>query len=173
MDVTKAIQTRQAVRDFAPAPVAADQIDALLDAAGYAPVARGRFNEYLLTAVDDPKLIDELEVTDSGHPFYGAPAVIFVSTTADNQAGYVSAGMIAATIELKATELGLETCTIMGILKMGIEKSPEAMNLLGLPEGYKPAVAVALGQSKKPVSERHFVTPRIRTVKIGAPKAGE
>lgn len=166
MNLTTAIQLRQANREFKATPVAPDQLAALSEAASYAPVARGRYNEYLLTVVTDRQVIDELEAADTGHPFYGAPVVMVLSTTLTNQAGYLSAGMIAQNIELKASELGLASCTILGALKGGIESSVAARTALGLPTDYVPVVAIAIGHPAHELNPRHFVTDRLRTITL-------
>ncbi|HJA73070.1 MAG TPA: nitroreductase family protein [Candidatus Limosilactobacillus faecipullorum] len=166
MNLTNAIKLRQANREFNKTPLTSEEVEQLTDAAGYAPVARGRFNDFLITVVNDPATIDILEADDTGHPFYGAPTVIMISTTLVGQSGFLSAGMIAENIELKATDLGLATCTILGVVKASIEESEAALNSLGLPDDFHPVLAVAVGHPVHELKPRNFVTNRLRTVTI-------
>lgn len=166
MELETAINLRQAVREFKKEPVEEDQLAALVAAGSAAPVSRGHFGDFLLTVITDRTVIDALEESDTGHPFYGAPAVIMISSTRQDQSGCLSAGMIAENIELKAVELGLVTCSILGIVKTGIEGSAKARDLLGLPAEFTPLFAVAVGKPAHQQAPRHFVTNRLRSVTI-------
>jgi nitroreductase len=91
-------------------------------------------------------------------PFYGAPAVIIVShRNQDLQPGieYANVTSIIQTMHLAATNMGLGSVFIWGILEsMRIYPDLDKSALLNLPDGFSPLMGLSVGYPVKPLEER-------------------
>jgi nitroreductase len=78
--------------------------------------------------------------------FYGAPTVIFISCDSSSKWGRLDSGIAAQTIALAAHSLGLGS-VILGLPDAAFTGTREEYfnKLLKFPEGYKFAVAIAIG----------------------------
>ena len=92
MEFTKVLSLRQSNRAFTDEPLTEAQIDALLAAANAAPTCMGRFERLHLTVVQDKAVLDELNAMfqktvgdPAACPTYGAPALIFVSNSLEDE----------------------------------------------------------------------------------------
>lgn len=166
-------------------------MEKLLLAANGAPVGSNLYRDLHLTVVQDRQILDKLgeaaryrfkdkavmekivrTVPGQGSPardtdpFYGAPAVIFIShRRQDLQPGieYCNAACVAMSIHLEATELSLGSVFIWGALEaMRVYPDYDRTGLLHLPDGFEPLLGVAVGYWKEPLPERE-----IRADKIG------
>ncbi|MDF2500225.1 MAG: nitroreductase [Anaerosporomusa subterranea] len=161
-DILKAIKSRRSVRSFSDKQITDNELQAVLEAAQYAPTAGSQPWQFI--AIQKEELINELsnaskEVVKNHevefirkmannkdfHAFYNAPTVILVC---GDESLWTPADCAAATqnILLAAESLGLAACWInFGLFVFSSESGSKYNKLLGIPEGYSPLYSVALG----------------------------
>ena len=169
------LSLRRSCRRYADVPLEEEFLRKILLAANAAPVGSNRTEDIRLTVVTDRTVMDSFSdamerrrqdrealasitekvddepVTEPGRfdPFYGAPAVIFVShRRQDLQPGieYANAMSVAMAMHLEATDLGLGSVFIWGVLEaMRLYPEYDRTRLLGLPEGFEPLLGLAVG----------------------------
>ncbi len=128
MDVMEAIRKRRSAKKYKDKPLAKETIDAILDAAKYAPTARNAqeleykviTNRRLMTRIS-ASISFELRKQNSAAAdrpdfFYGAPLLIIIAGPSDNKWIYHDASIAAENIMLYATSINLGTCFI-GMVK--------------------------------------------------------
>ena len=164
-EVLKAIKNRRSIRNFSNKQIQDNELQAVLEAAQYAPSAGTEPWQFI--AIQREDLINELsdaskEVAKNHevefiramankqdyNTFYNAPTVILVC---GNQSPRVLADCAAATqnILLAAESLGLATCwSNFGLFIFNSERGARYNEVLGILEGYKPLYAVAIGYHK-------------------------
>lgn len=91
---------------------------------------------------------------------YGAPELIIVSTTATDNVGYSNAAIIAHDMSLAAVDEGVGVCHIWGCI-LALATNQELIMKLGIPKGFTPACAVAIGQTNETYLERNIPEDRI------------
>lgn len=163
MDTMKTLLTRQAVRRYPATQITAEQLQQLLQAANAAPVGMGEYDNFHLTVVQSPAVIEQLERFSDRHPYYGAPTVIIVSAKSPGPMELLSIGGIVENMALAATELGLASCDILGAIAMGVAKDSALSRQIGIPTGFHPCFSLAVGQTLAPLSQRTPTTKRITT----------
>lgn len=152
MELQDAIRSRRSHRQYRPEKPARELVDAVLEAARWAPSSCNlQLTEYLV--VDDPELVKKLGERVNGK-FKWAGVYIFLiydpRFTVKRHAAVTSLGAAMQNILLAATEKGLGACPMAGFGKDAAAKS-----LLGIPAPYEIAVAIALGYSSDaPEKER-------------------
>jgi nitroreductase len=170
MELTTAIKLRQSVRGFQDKQVSDEQVQAVLTAAQNAPVAMGDFARVHLTVVQNPQVLEKLNDifaetvgNPEAYPTYGAPTLIVVSNTTEDEDILMGsdAGCIMENMLLAATEQGLGSCFLFGLVQ-ATKDNAEIPQLLGLPEGFRAVSAIAMGYPAAPVAERQ-VGQRIET----------
>lgn len=166
-DVLATIKKRRSVRAFKEAQITADELQAVLKAAIYAPSA-GNQQLWHFTVIQNQELLAELNTSakegaaqfDNEHIrqiaanekfniFYGAPTVILISGKEDGMA--IEADCAAATqnILLAAESIGLGSCWVnLTLFALWGENGKQYKQQLNLPPGYKPVSSVALGYKK-------------------------
>lgn len=154
MDFDQVISKRVSVRSFTEKSLKDDEIKVLLDAANKAPIARGAYDDCALTVISDKELLREM-VEDyqkirsvNKDPIYGAPLFILFSSKKDNTEKYEDAGCLIQNICLKATEMGIGSVYIRGMIN---SLGPDAAYIkkLGLDPEFVPVSGVALGYTEK------------------------
>ena len=161
--VLQAIADRRSIRGYAAEQITEEQLETLLTAARQAPSAKN-CQPWHLSAVQDKALLDEFardyvaiaggdpakaEVKEGYSLFFRAPTVIFISTPVEAPSRYaqIDCGIVAQTIALAAHSIGLGT-VILG-RPMDVFQSPKGPafeKAFKFPEGYKFAIAVAVGK---------------------------
>lgn len=157
METLKAIEMRKSTRSFKKDQISEKELEAILKAACAAPVGKGQYDTIRLTVVQNQDLIDKVSKAAgkvSGNPdakpFYGAPTVIFVSSKASGvNIEHNNAGCIVENMLLAATDLSLSSVYIWGALK-AFQAEPELIKELGVPEGFTPISAAAIGYATDP-----------------------
>ena len=176
MDYFELLTHRRSVRKFTDHPVDDTALEQILLAANAAPVGSNLYGDVHLTVVRDPAVLDRLaeaarhrmqdratmrKITEAiqddeavkrtPDPFYGAPAVIFVSHRKQElQPGieYANAAGIVTAMHLAATALGLGSVYIWGVLEaMRVYPQFDHTDLLQLPEGFEPLLGLAIGHA--------------------------
>lgn len=168
--------SRCSVRSYTGEKPTEKEMNALLRAARSAPVGHREYDRYVITVIEDPALLKEIEEAHAGctgkpdaHPFYGAPSLIVFSAklaggNLDNRY-YSSAACMAEHTHLQACALGLGSCLIWGAIR-SLNTVPELMKKLALPEGFTPVCSVCVGKTDKTFSIRDVPEDRIRTVRL-------
>lgn len=150
MNFDKLIDLRASAREFTDEKVSKDDIDKLVHAANRAPIASGEYDKSRLTVISDRDLIGEIvdefrkKLDTDRDPLYGAGLFIIFSSSKDSTAKYEDAGCVIENIHLKATELGLGSCYIRGMVNsLGDEAA--YIKKLGLDEGFYPVSGIVIG----------------------------
>lgn len=167
MELTDILQNRKSVRSFTGQPISRQTMEKLLFAANASPVGLARYDTLHLTVVRDPELLAQLERNTAAmfqapdrSFLYGAPELIIVSTTATDNVGYSNAAIVAHDMSLAAVDAGVGVCHIWGCI-VALQNAPELIGKLGIPEGFTPACAVAVGMTEQTYIPRQIPTDRI------------
>lgn len=82
MKFTKLLKSRKSIRTYTGKPADKKQVKKIIEAAELAPVARGLYENYQLTIINDPKLLKEIDQEAAmmfgdleSHPLYGVPTL--------------------------------------------------------------------------------------------------
>ena len=167
MTVKEAVNVRKSVRSYTGEALEQDALDALLLAAKSAPVAMGKYENIHLTVIRNKELLDELDKNaaeffgdSSIHPLYGAPALILISGPTSDRMSVPNAAFIIQTMALRAVELGLGQVDIYGAIA-ALGGKDALIEKLGLPEGFSPLAALAVGKSDETYTARDIPADRI------------
>ena len=178
MDTIQAIYHRRAIRDYTDAPVTAEDINFVVNAAVQAPNAmdkqRWAFviirNPALLERISteakaltlsmlghDPHLAPFREHLQSAHfnIFYNAPVLILVCGTADDAFVEHDCCLAAQNLMLAAHARGLGTCWI-GFAEAWLSQL-QAKKEIGIPAHYRPIAPIIIGhpRAQPPAPPRH------------------
>lgn len=95
MKFTKLLKSRKSIRTYTGKPADKKQVKKIIQAAELAPVARGLYENYQLTIINDPKLLKEIDQEAAmmfgdleSHPLYGVPTLILVSAKKQDEMAY-------------------------------------------------------------------------------------
>lgn len=190
MDVLTAIRARRAVRDYRDAPVAADLIASLIDAAIWAPSginlqpwsfvvadqaetlaawsdrAKALFQA---SAADHPELagLRTMLAAPGFNIFYNAPALIVVCATTPDEMALKDCCLAAENLMLAATALGLGSCWI-GLSEAWLN-TDEGKAALGIPPAYKPVAPIIVGYAKGELPATSRRAAEVRHAGKGSP----
>jgi nitroreductase len=163
-ETLKVISNRRSTRSYKTEQISDMELNEILDAAIAAPKAVGVPKSHF-TVVQDNNMLDRMvediieAVKNSGnkflidavsrpnhHTFYHAPTVIIVSSDQSLPYFQYDCAAAAENILIAAESLSIGSCWIGTFLPLfASEKGEEYKNVLGIPEGYNPICAVALG----------------------------
>jgi nitroreductase len=145
--VLEAIRTRRVVRTMSDGPVDRNQLEAVLDAARWAPNAGNRRLQRFV-AVQHPLTLRALRMVSPGM-LQRPAAVIVVCIDFDRVAAYgfgkrnvghfVDVGTALATMLLAAHSLGIGAGPVSSFSRVAVS------TVLNLPAGWRPEVIVCLG----------------------------
>lgn len=183
MQLDQAIAQRQSVREFNGQKTSKDELSQILNAAICAPQTMINKGTHI-SVISDAALLNELNdigVAKFGEKLgvksalYGAPTLILASAKLCENAPegwgvgaevfnrnlYWSMGSLIQNMHLKAVDLGLGACPINTIV-VALFEHPELAKRAGIPEGYSPLCALAVGKSSHKYATRepnqdHFV----------------
>ena len=171
MNTFETLFSRKSVRQFTGETISDNELQQILLAANAAPVGMKRYEDVHLTVIQNQETLNKIEESAATlfnnpdmHPLYGAPVLILVShrfseSTSPNVA-YSDAAIIVHNMILAATELGIGAVYIWGAIAALIENKA-LVATLGLPDGFSPCCAVALGKTDEKYSLRDVPTDRI------------
>ena len=130
--VIESLKTRRAVRGYADRPVEREKLDAILEAATYAPTGMGAQSP-VIVLVESKEVRDKVAALNAGvmgrdiDPFYGAPAVAIVfghrgaAPTWFEDACLVAGNLLNAAHAVDGDYVGVANC----ILGYGDGPAPE------------------------------------------------
>jgi nitroreductase len=165
-DILKAIAERYSCRDFTGAPLTAEQVKALAEAALASPSGMN-LQPWHVIVVTDKALIDELDadgmkilaaaedksgyeriMSRGGKLFYNAPCMIIATTSSSSPSG-MDCGILSQNVALAAHSLGLGNviCGMAGIPFSG-QRGGEFKKRLQFPNDYDFCIAVLVGTAK-------------------------
>lgn len=111
------LKTRRSCRKYTDRQVTEEQLNAVLEAATYAPTGHGQQSP-LMVVVQDPNLLARLSKLNAQvmgtnrDPFYGAPTAVVVFEDTTNSTGHEDACMVMANLLNAAHAVGLGSCWI-------------------------------------------------------------
>lgn len=167
MELTSIFNTRKSIRSFTGEVVSEESMKKIIHAANASPVGQAKYETVHLTVVKSKELLSELEHNTAkifnvqNRCFlYDAPELVIVSTTATDNVGYSNAAIIANDMALAAVDEGVGVCHIWGCI-MALTANQKLIVKLGIPEGFTPACAVAIGKTNEVYTEREIPEDRI------------
>ena len=158
------IKNRRSIRKYRAEPIGDSELQSIMEAAIHAPNAMNQ-QKWHFTIIQDKAMFDKMlsivkaNVMNSGIEFlikrasspdfdifHKAPTVVLI--TADEKAHFteVECGAAAENIALAAESMNIGSCLIgMSQFLFASDKADEIKKELGIPEGYKFIISVALG----------------------------
>lgn len=172
-ETIQTILTRRSNRSYLDKPVEKEKIDLILQCGVYSPTARG-VQPWHFTVVENRRLLDKISeinkreyfannnqnakmtgLTEDYDNFRGAPMAIIISGMNGEKYAEVDCANATTNMAVAAHSLGLGSCYIASFRPAF--SAPEGESLikeLGIPDGYTPYFALALGYVKEPPQER-------------------
>jgi nitroreductase len=163
-ETIETIRNRRSHRKYREEQIDEAELQAIVESAIYAPSAMNQ-QKWHFTVVQDRAMLDKMVRTlkenlmNSGNemmakragdpgfnPFYNAPTIVLI--TADENAPFtqLDCGAAAENMTLAAESLNIGSCCIaMSGFIFESENAGELKKELGVPEGYKHIISVALG----------------------------
>ena len=174
MNALEAIFARKSTRAYEPKQISEEALENILKAAFASPIGMGRYDTLHLTVVQNEalliKIFDEAEeelfksMGVRKNMNFGAKTLILISSIPAYREGvdYAHAGIIIENMVIAATSMGIDSVVLGGPIP-AIENNDELKNELGVPEGFKPLLAVSLGYGveETPVKEHTISINRI------------
>ena len=158
MDTLEIIKIRRSVREYKDKPISKEILEKIIDAARFAPTARG-VEPWEFIAITESATLKKIgEIAENGRFVSNAGACIAVFC--GDTKYYLEDGSAATeNILLAAAALGIASCWVAG------DKKPycgQINNLLGVPDSFKLVSMISLGF---PESEKVFKVTRKRNLK--------
>lgn len=167
MELKAALNSRRSIRSYTGEPISEEQRAQILRAANAAPVGLGKYEGVHLTVVKNRELLKKIEKNTealfqvSGRSFlYNAPELVIVSTQGSDNVSCSNAAIIVHNMALQAVECGVGACCIWGCI-IALQGNRELIAELGLPEGFVPSCALALGATDERYAPREIPEARI------------
>ena len=166
MELDVCIKGRRSVRTYKDEPVSKENIEAILEAGIWAPTAMNR-QPWKFIVIENKETIALVsdETKDAVQQFmpsaarqvctkgdticYQAPVLILICAEKDplwEQMNLIDSVLAAQNMFLKAYELGLGTC-YMGFVQL-LNKKPEVLKRIGVPDNYQMMVPFILGHPR-------------------------
>lgn len=145
------LKSRRSCRRYSSRQITDDELRTVLEAGTYAPTAHGA-QDPVIVAVQNPALRQRLSALNAqvrgggADPYYGAPTLVLVFASADNENGLQDGSCVLQNMMLAAHAIGLASCWINREIQMfNLPEGRALMQELGLPEGLGGVGALALG----------------------------
>ncbi|HAN20508.1 MAG: hypothetical protein A2Y15_00030 [Clostridiales bacterium GWF2_36_10] len=172
-ETINSILNRRSNRSYLPAPVEQEKFDLILQCGVFSPTAKG-VQPWHFTVVKNRKLLDKIsainkkEVFENGNTaarmsamteeydnFRGAPMAIILSGMTDEKYGEADCANACTNMSVAAHSLGLGSCYIASFRPaFSTVEGKELIKALGIPDGYTPYFALALGYINESPQER-------------------
>jgi len=173
------IKRRRSIRKYKPEQIADSELQAILEAAIWAPSAMNQ-QKWHFTVIQDKDFLQEItdvarERMKSGpepmakraadpnfSPFFHAPTVIVISGDSNARFIQLDCALAAENIVLAAESLNIGSCVMTSPeLIFSTEKGQALLKKMGVPDGYKHVCTVTLGYVE---GDRPEPRPRNREV---------
>jgi nitroreductase len=141
MNVSEAIRTKRAVRDFKKEPLAEKEVRAVLNAGRRAQSSKNR-QSWAFLAIQDKDTLKQVSKMGAfaGHLAGASLGVLILTPPPEEFYGaYFDAGQAAAYMQLAAWELGIASCLAT------LYKAEKAYDLLGIPREWQVLMAISFG----------------------------
>ena len=173
MNAMDAIFSRRSIRSYTGEMPSDEELNLILKAVYASPVGMGRYDSLHVTVVKSKNFLARLEAAAGAqmgkadvHPLYGAPLLLIFSSVfpgipTDNSS-YSNCAILSENAALAAAALGLGACHIWGAIR-ALNKEPQLLAELNLPEGFLPCCALALGKTEETYERRSIQENRIMT----------
>jgi nitroreductase len=142
MQTWEAITSRRNVRSFADRPIAAADLDRILEAGRRSPSSQN-WQPWDFVLVIDRELLVELAKVfrGAGHVAHSAATIVVVGPAGDNpfRRAQLDLGQATMAMMLAAADLGIGSC------HAGIADLPRVRELLGIPDDRDWALLISLG----------------------------
>ena len=161
MDVSKAIESRIEIRDYAEESVDDETKRAVLNAARLAPSGKN-LQHWEFVLLDDPDDVERLaDVSTTGGWVRDADFAVVVLT--DPSYGYheIDAGRAVTQMQFEAWNRGVGSCIYTGFDEPGMQE------FLGYPEDLQPTLVCGFGYPTRPVEAFQGHKDRLPLEKIG------
>ena len=162
-EVLKAIRERRSIRRFKPEQVTDEELKTILEAGTWAPTGHGSQDPWIVAVQNEAlrKRLTQLNAQMMGvssDPYYGAPTLVLVFASKDNENNYRDGSLVLGNMMLAAHSIGLASCWINREDKMfETAEGKQIMKELNLPDGLMGVGALSLGYA---TSQPHTVKPR-------------
>ena len=174
MNALEAILIRKSTRAYNSEQIPNEALDNILKAAYASPIGMARYDTLHITVIQNEdmlvRIFNEAEealfkaIGIRKNMNFGAKTVILVSSAPAYREGveYAHAGIVIENMVIAATSMGIDSVILGGPIP-AIENNDELKNALGVPEGFKPLLAVALGYGSEdtPVKEHTISINRV------------
>ncbi len=158
MQTSEAIARRKSTRDFdSNRPVSKEIVDTIVKAGCQAPIGANKRESLHLTVCTNQEILNEINRTTAAAMkteerdfFYGAPVVIFVSASDEQMAPgieFANTGCVIENMLIAATDSGVDNIYLWGGVQ-ALAKNTELCRKMGIPQGFRPVSAAAIGYSK-------------------------
>lgn len=173
MNAMDMIFSRRSIRSYTGEMPTGEELCLILKAVYASPVGMGRYDSLHVTVVKNSDFLARLEAAagaqlgkENDHPLYGAPVLLIFSSVfpgipTDNSS-YSNCAILSQNAALAAVSLGLGACHIWGAIR-ALNKEPQLLAELNLPEGFAPCCALALGRTLEVYEVRNVKDNRIMT----------
>jgi nitroreductase len=179
-ETTKVIKNRRSIRKYKSKPVNDAEIEAIMEAAIYAPNAQNE-QKWHFAVVQNQQMIDKMvdiikeNIGKSGppflkdrvkspdyHTFHHAPAVVFITGDPSSRFIQIDCGAALQTMALAAESLNIGTCPVASSVFLFESESGKAISKqLGIPDNYNFMCSLAMGY---PEGEKPAAPPRKKEV---------
>lgn len=169
MELFEALRSRSSVREYLPTPLTDRELELLREAALLAPTSLN-LQEQKFFFITDPAILDRISAgmiqvsrereewdylerlrARDGKTFFGAPLLIVIAVNTANNYIDVDAGIAVQSLALAARDLGLDSVIMAAPDRVFVgEREAEYNALLGIPRGYRFAIALAVGHAAHP-----------------------
>lgn len=165
METLDAIKNRVSTRKFKKKQITEKDLKIILEAGKQAPVAYNKYDDLIITVVQNEKLLNEIDrLCDEYYGadtmvFFNAPTLIFVSSKkAKYDQEFENVACVMENMAIAATDINVGNVYLKGMTLHIEEKT--LSKLLKLPEEFKAIAALGVGY---PDGE---IKPKIHDIKI-------
>jgi len=165
METLDAIKNRVSTRKFLKKQITEKDLKIILEAGKQAPVAYNKYDDLIITVVQDKDVLNEIDRLCDEHygadtmVFFNAPTLIFVSSKkAKYDQEFENVACVMENMAIAATDINVGNVYLKGMTLHIEEKT--LSKLLKLPEEFKAIAALGVGY---PDGE---IKPKIHDIKI-------
>jgi Nitroreductase len=139
MDAYKAIVTKRDTRSYTSDPIAEESLRRVLQAGRMAGSSKNQQPVRFVVVQDKEHMAELKKCADFGEPLIPATAAIAIVVSPESNVGDFDAGRAAQNIMIAAWNGGLASCPLR------IHHEDCGREVLGLPEGWRISMVIALG----------------------------